>query len=69
VGREKAMVERRAKLPLADVTVIDLGQIFQGPYATLLMAKVGAFVIKIEPPKGEPGAPSPARVPRCRLRC
>jgi crotonobetainyl-CoA:carnitine CoA-transferase CaiB-like acyl-CoA transferase len=49
------MVGTRANLPLAGVTVIDLGQIFQGPYATLLMAKAGAFVIKIEPPRGEPG--------------
>src|SRR6202022_4870137 len=29
--------------------------IFQGPYASFLMAKAGAFVIKIEPPRGEPG--------------
>ncbi|MGH7114251.1 MAG: CaiB/BaiF CoA transferase family protein [Stellaceae bacterium] len=42
-------------MPLAGITVIDFGQIFQGPYATLLMAKAGAFVIKIEPPRGEPG--------------
>jgi CoA:oxalate CoA-transferase len=52
---KRAMAERRANRPLADVTVIDFGQIFQGPYATLLMAKAGAFVIKIEPPRGEPG--------------
>lgn len=44
----------RANMPLAGITVIDLGQIYQGPYATLLMAKAGARVIKIEPPKGEP---------------
>ncbi len=41
-------------LPLAGITVIDFGQIFQGPYATLLMAKAGADVIKVEPPQGEP---------------
>jgi CoA:oxalate CoA-transferase len=41
-------------LPLAGLTVIDFGQIFQGPYATLLLAKAGANVIKIEPPHGEP---------------
>ena len=35
--------------------MIDFGQIFQGPYASLLLAKAGAFVIKIEPPHGEPG--------------
>ena len=40
--------------PLAGVTVLDFGQIFQGPYATMLMAKAGADVIKIEPPHGEP---------------
>jgi crotonobetainyl-CoA:carnitine CoA-transferase CaiB-like acyl-CoA transferase len=40
--------------PLAGVTVLDFGQIYQGPYATLLMAKAGANVIKIEPPGGEP---------------
>ena len=49
------MKPARANMPLAGVTVIDFGQIFQGPYATLLMAKAGAFVIKIEPPRGEPG--------------
>jgi crotonobetainyl-CoA:carnitine CoA-transferase CaiB-like acyl-CoA transferase len=40
--------------PLAGITVLDFGQIFQGPYATFLMAKAGANVIKIEPPFGEP---------------
>src|SRR3954469_4553148 len=40
--------------PLAGITVLDFGQIYQGPYATLLMAKAGAEVIKIEPPGGEP---------------
>jgi CoA:oxalate CoA-transferase len=41
-------------LPLAGITVVDLGQVYQGPYATLLMAKAGADIIKIEPPTGEP---------------
>jgi crotonobetainyl-CoA:carnitine CoA-transferase CaiB-like acyl-CoA transferase len=44
----------RTSLPLSGITVIDFGQIFQGPYATLLLAKAGADVIKIEPPTGEP---------------
>ncbi len=44
----------RRNLPLDGVTVIDLGQIYQGPYATFLMAKAGADVIKIEPLSGEP---------------
>ncbi len=41
------------KRPLDGITVIDLGQIYNGPYATFLMAKAGAEVIKIEPPGGE----------------
>jgi CoA:oxalate CoA-transferase len=49
------MAQTGAKRPLSDVTVIDFGQIFQGPYASLLLAKAGAFVIKIEPRQGEPG--------------
>ena len=45
----------RANRPLAGITVIDFGQIYQGPYATLLMAKAGADVIKVEPVgTGEP---------------
>ena len=40
--------------PLAGIAVLDFGQIYQGPYATMLMAKAGANVIKIEPPGGEP---------------
>jgi crotonobetainyl-CoA:carnitine CoA-transferase CaiB-like acyl-CoA transferase len=44
----------RANRPLAGVMVLDFGQVYQGPYATMLMAKAGADVIKIEPPNGEP---------------
>ena len=40
-------------LPLAGVTVVDLTQIYNGPYATYMMALAGARVIKIEPPGGE----------------
>src|SRR5256885_14652387 len=48
------MTSQRANRPLAGVTVLDFGQVYQGPYATMLMAKAGADVIKIEPPQGEP---------------
>lgn len=41
------------KRPLDGITVLDLGQIYNGPYATFLMAMAGAKVIKIEPPEGE----------------
>ncbi len=39
--------------PLDSVTVVDLGQIYNGAYATFLMAMAGARVIKIEPREGE----------------
>jgi crotonobetainyl-CoA:carnitine CoA-transferase CaiB-like acyl-CoA transferase len=42
-----------ARYPLESVTVVDLGQIYNGAYATFLMAMAGARVIKIEPKEGE----------------
>ena len=42
-----------APLPLTGIRVIDLGHVFQGPYATFLMAMAGAEVIKVEPPHGD----------------
>jgi crotonobetainyl-CoA:carnitine CoA-transferase CaiB-like acyl-CoA transferase len=40
-------------LPLDGVTVIDFGQIYNGPYAGFLLAMAGAKVVKIEPKHGE----------------
>lgn len=40
--------------PLSGITVIDLSRILAGPYCTLLMAEMGARVIKVEAPgKGD----------------
>ena len=39
--------------PLAGIKVIDLTQIYQGPYAAFLFAQAGADVIKVEPLAGE----------------
>ena len=39
--------------PLEGVKVLDLGQIYNGPYAGFLMAHAGADVIKVEPLTGE----------------
>ena len=43
-----------APRPLAGVRVLDLGQVYQGPYAGFLLAQAGAEVVKVEPPRGEP---------------
>ena len=42
------------ELPLAGVTVLDLGQYYQAPYAGLLLALAGADVVKLEAVQGEP---------------
>ena len=43
----------RNKPPFNGLLVLDLTQIYNGPYATFLLAQAGATVIKIEPPDGE----------------
>ena len=39
--------------PLEGIRVVDLTQIYQGPYAAFLMAMAGAEVVKVEPLTGE----------------
>ncbi len=39
--------------PLEGVRVLDMGQVYNGPYAGFLLAQAGADVVKVEPLEGE----------------
>src|SRR5207244_6670946 len=42
-------------LPLRGVRVVDFSMFVPGPFATAIFADLGAEVIKVEPPRGDPG--------------
>ncbi len=45
-------MDERSELPLVGLRVLDLSRLLPGPYATLVLADLGAQVDKVEDPKG-----------------
>ena len=52
---EASADDERAELPLADVRVLEMGQLLAGPFCGQLLGDFGADVIKVEQPDtGDP---------------
>ena len=49
------MPEKPAWQPLAGVRVVDFSMFVPGPFASSILADLGADVVKVEPPRGDPG--------------
>ena len=47
------MIQNKNNGALSNIKVIDLTRVLSGPFCTMLLADMGAEVIKIEPPKGD----------------
>jgi CoA:oxalate CoA-transferase len=49
-----SLIDKLDTLPLSGLRVVELTQRFSGPLCGLLLAELGADVVKVEPPSGDP---------------
>jgi CoA:oxalate CoA-transferase len=54
-----ALEHRDAKLPLAGIKVVDFSRLLPGPWCTQMLADMGAAVMKVERPDGDPSRHNP----------
>ena len=56
--------DRNSRGPLSGLLVADFSRILAGPYATMLLADLGAEVIKVEGPRGDDTRTNVRLIPR-----